>query len=416
MNFQALSVHPGKTLPYLAPGLFLLALPITHTVALRLLTLVITFVMAAVVYTRGEREKPPCLAVWLLWLGAALLSLASAVDLDYSLREIKTEIGYGILAFSAFFILTRRWQHFVTLSAIMLIGFWILSCAALFDSLTGSSWNMTGFYGGVGDFSTYQITLLPVLLLLAYFQYQKRPALTLSLGALSTLLFLLTALMTMNLMLWISLILQLLTLLFLGLRQHGRLKLTVALLSMVIALSGLVSVGVMKGRIPSLTPQGLSAMFKQDVRVAHWSRVTDIIAQQPFRGDGFGRATLGKAHPEVLTRPALWHSHNLFLDAAIQMGIQGALILALLFVCLSRQFLGYRIDQNRDLHAIGVVGMVLIVGILSKSMTDNFFQRHLSLLFWAEAGMLLGLARRLARGQIEALRLSASPSSSPAAL
>jgi O-antigen ligase len=153
---------------------------------------------------------------------------------------------------------------------------------------------------------------------------------------------------------------------------------------------------VQKGRITSFTLQGVASMFVNDPRIQHWSNVSHIIRQQPFRGDGFGRAALSKAHPEVrINNEALWHSHNLFLDTTIQMGVQGALALLLLFGCLAWRFNRLRLAPDQEIHAIGVAGLVLLIGILSKSITDNFFYRHLSLLFWAESGMLLGLGREL---------------------
>jgi O-antigen ligase len=375
--------------------MFLLVLPVTHTVTLRLLLLLITLIMAGVAFAKGDKSRPPCLIAWMLWLGFALLSLTTAVDLSYSAGEIKTEIGYGFIAFFSFYVLTRRWQQFITLTAVLLAGLFILSSAAIYDSLMWGTWQSEGFYGGVGDFSSYLITLLPLLLLLAYRQHKNKPRLTLVLSIVSGILFLLSAYKTMNLMFWLSLLVQLVTLLLLSIRGRIRHTLTVSFVVFGLALSLLVAVGMQKSRINELTPQGIAALFTKDTRIKHWENVEEIISQQPFRGDGFGRATLAKAHPEVRVIGALWHSHNIFLDAAVQMGLQGAFALLLLFACLAWHFNRHRLRQDRDLQAIGIVGLVLLVGIISKNMTDNFFTRHLSLMFWSEVGMLLGLAKGL---------------------
>jgi O-antigen ligase len=375
--------------------MFLLVLPITHTVAMRLLMLLITLVMASVTFAKGDRSRPPCLIAWILWLVAALLSLITAADPGYSMGEIKTEIGYGLIAFFAFYVLTRRWQQFVTLTTIMLGGFFILSATAIYDSFSKGGWQIESFYGGVGDFSTYLITLLPLLLLLAYRQYGIKPHITLGLSLVTAILLLLAAYKTMNLAIWLSLILQLLTLLLLGMRVRLKVALTIGFVILVSALSLLITVGIQKARISDLSPQGVAALVTNDLRVQHWGHVTEIIKQQPFRGDGFGRASLTKAHPEVRINELHWHSHNIFLDAAVQMGLQGLLVFTLLFVCLAWHFYKHRLQQDRDLQAISIAGFVLLVGVLSKNMTDNFFYRHLSLMFWSEMGMLLGLARGL---------------------
>jgi O-antigen ligase len=357
--------------------------------------LFITLVMASVAFAKGDKSRLPCLIVWILWLGLALLSLTTAVDPGYSTGEIKTEIGYGIIAFFAFYVLTRRWQQFVTLTTLLLAGFFILSNAAIFDSVVLGTWQYKRFYGGVGDFSSYLVTLIPLLLLLAYRQYKNKPRLTLGLSIISGILLLLAAYKTMNLMIWLSLMAQLVTLLLLSIRGWTRLSLIISFVAFGLILSFLIAVGMHKSRISDLTPQGIAKLFTQDARIQHWGRVTKIISQQPLRGDGFGRATLAKAYPEVRIKKTLWHSHNIFLDAAIQMGLQGAFVLVLLFACLAWHFNKHRLRQDRDLQAIGIVGLVLLVGFLSKNMTDNFFYRHLSLMFWSEMGMLLGLARGL---------------------
>ncbi len=393
MNLRPFSSIINSTLPFLAPGMFLLVLPITHTVAMRLLMLLITLVMASVTFARGDRHRPPCLLVWMLWLAVALISLTTATDGGYSIGEIKTEIAYGMIAFFSFYVLTRQWQYYVTLTSVTLIGFWILGSAALYDYHAKGNWQIEDFYGGVGDFSSYLVTLLPLLLLLAYRQQKSHPALTLSLSIFSCILFLLVAYSTLNLMIWFSLVLQLLTLLLLAVQ--GRPKLIISIIVIGLALSLVIAVGMQKARIGELTPQGVASLFTKDPRIQHWRRVTDIIGQQPFRGDGFGRAALTKAHPEIRMNKELWHSHNIFLDATVQMGLQGALVLALLFGCLGWHFNRLRREPDPDLQAIGILGLVLLVGVLSKNMTDNFFYRHLSLMFWSEIGLLLGLARGL---------------------
>lgn len=412
MNLRPLITYFNKSIPYLAPGIFLLVLPITHSVALRLLMLLITLLMATAAYTKGDRSRPPCLILWLLWLGAALFSLITAVDLNYSIGEIKTEIGYGVIALFSFYVLTRGWRDYVVLSLVMLAGFWLLGSAAAYMSLSENVWVSESFYGGVGDFSSYQITLLPILFLLAYQLHKYNPVLARVLGALTSILFVLLAYKTQNLMVWVTLALQLLSLLFLDLRGRVKLKLILGLAFFGLALSLLIAVGAQKSRISSLTPQGIASLFTQDARIQHWQKVTAVISQQPFRGDGFGRDALGKAHPEMRGDGGLWHSHNIFLDAAVQTGLQGALVLALLFGCLVRRFYRFRLAPDPDLHAIGVVGLVLLVGVLSKNMTDNFFHRHLSLMFWSEIGMLFGLARGLLLTRQRHGEIESSPTAS----
>jgi hypothetical protein len=43
---------------------------------------------------------------------------------------------------------------------------------------------------------------------------------------------------------------------------------------------------------------------------------------------------------------------------------------------------------------LGAIGLALLAAFLVKNLTDDFFNRHNALVFWALNGMLLGLARR----------------------
>ncbi len=40
----------------------------------------------------------------------------------------------------------------------------------------------------------------------------------------------------------------------------------------------------------------------------------------------------------------------------------------------------------------GICGLLLVVGVVGRNLTNDFFQRDLALLFWSIAGMLLGYA------------------------
>ena len=54
-------------------------------------------------------------------------------------------------------------------------------------------------------------------------------------------------------------------------------------------------------------------------------------------------------------------------------------------------------DLSRGLFAFAMVGLAVLAGYFTKNLTDDFFFRPNSLVFWAIAGMLLGVAARLPR-------------------
>jgi uncharacterized membrane protein YjjP (DUF1212 family) len=49
--------------------------------------------------------------------------------------------------------------------------------------------------------------------------------------------------------------------------------------------------------------------------------------------------------------------------------------------------------EDRIIAMAGICGVMLVVGVVARNLTNDFFQRDLALLFWSIAGMLLGYAQ-----------------------
>jgi undecaprenyl pyrophosphate phosphatase UppP len=69
-----------------------------------------------------------------------------------------------------------------------------------------------------------------------------------------------------------------------------------------------------------------------------------------------------------------------------------------LFVALFREFwrlAGSQKNERDHLARIAAIcGVALITGVFARNMIDDFFSRHMILLFGAMIGMLLGVANR----------------------
>jgi O-antigen ligase len=88
-----------------------------------------------------------------------------------------------------------------------------------------------------------------------------------------------------------------------------------------------------------------------------------------------------------------WHPHNLFLNYGIAMGIPGMIAMVLLFSALLRKFWELSRADDRIVAMAGICGVLLVIGVVARNLTNDFFQRDLALLFWSIAGMLLGYAQ-----------------------
>ncbi len=387
-----------------APGIFLFILPFTHTVALRLTTLAIALVTAIWLWRKEERPLPRfrCTLPLAVLIVIAGLSLLWTVDPGYSGKELKNELGYTMAALFSFYVLTRTGAELRTALRILLAGFLVMSAIALANYLIHGSWYSEGYQGGVGSYSTYLLLVLPMLGLL--FTWEKKWR-WLLLYIVPT--FLATAWLTHNRMIWISLAVMGLAafLLHSGRRPSTRNRwLTAAMLIATAAILAFVSTLQRVGPEQYSSEAGMSARYRagvgflsHDPRLIIWPRALHEIAASPLKGHGFGRRTWYMSNPDIKSEGLIWHAHNLFLNYGVQMGIPGMLALLAVFGCLLGCYLRLFRHGDEQLRRIGLTGILVIAGLVSKSMTDDLFVRDIALLFWAIHGILLGYGNRRLR-------------------
>ena len=380
-------------------ALLLFILPYPGTVALRLLCLAVAFVIAVVQYASRGSAVPalPCKVPIALWAGLAAISLAYAVDPAYSAGEIKNEIGYTMMAFVSFFVLTRDdtvlRDHLLALaSGAALLCLWILAMRVA----TGT-WNESAGHGGRGIFATYAVTLLPLLILLAFYfhiRWQRVAALLL------LALLLVTAIYSQQRIIWAAMASQA-AIAFWLLRRGGILRLskgdTVGALVAGILVAGL---GFLTTQLLRFNEHGAHAVtVSGDIRTEQVSAIVDRILERPVSGSGFGRQAMKKAHGDLIpaSYPLLWHAHNSFLNYGLSMGLPGVAALVFLFLCLLREYWKFASHGERKLQLLGVAGMSLIAGVFVRNQVNDFFVRDMAILFWALNGMLLGLGLRILR-------------------
>jgi O-antigen ligase len=395
-----------KNIAFLAPGVFLLMLPFAGTVALRLSTLAIAAVTAAVLWRRTAPPSVPLKLAIFLWAMVAALSLVWALDLHYSLGEIKNEIGYTLMAFLSFYALTNDERAWRTWNVFLAVGFVAISITAAYYFTQGAKAFYAGRHGGPGSFSTYLILVSPLLFLAldrSRTQSEHR-----NLAWALSFLVIVDGYMSMNRAFWISLVLSIVT--FVALRlfrgaDRARASKLFALVSMSsLFVAGLLMFASMKWRQYEgmLSEAQFEAPFS-DPRMELWIFTIQHIGSHPLIGTGFG---VGSAHSVLdamqLKDPLLWHAHNLFLNYGLQMGIPGILVLLFLFLSIAREFLKLYRTPHETCSKFGAAGLAMLVGAVVKSMTDVHLGRNGSLLFWALIGMMLGYGKRLASRQVHA--------------
>lgn len=139
------------------------------------------------------------------------------------------------------------------------------------------------------------------------------------------------------------------------------------------------------------------------VRVLGWTRALELIVAHPWSGVG---PNLVSFHLSIID-PWLTHAHNLFLQMALDFGLQGlVLLLALLTIVVSSLYRGFR-------HLAGTRHEVVIAGIAASlaahlvwSMADTWAQGLTpTVSFW----VLLGLAVCVPSGRLVSPPSEAEP-------
>lgn len=153
---------------------------------------------------------------------------------------------------------------------------------------------------------------------------------------------------------------------------------------------------------PSLS--AAAVMLFEDARVDIWQTWIAAGAGHPVLGSGFGKeaarelyaAQLDAATAQGVSRFVGAHPHNLLLSTWVQTGLIGLTAFLALMWAVARNALDTFRRGGLFAH-LGAALMALLVVLLVKNFTDDFYDRTMPVAFWSYAGMLVGRARDLAQ-------------------
>lgn len=384
-----------------AGAVFLLSLTFTHTVALRLSTLFLFALYAAVTLRSRQHPITSLSKPFVAWSGVALASVLWAIDPLYSLNEIKNEIFYTLVAFFSFYSVTEnetRWRHW---NILLIAGFFLTAFSGVFAYwIANDFWRKGGVHGGVGDYSTYLVTIMPMVL---YWHVRRRMlGITRVIAYPLIPLLLIGAFLTMNRAFWPALVSMLIvfgTLYYLRNRHSSAAQLIgVGIVLLVVLATSLFATTIMNRAASDAThSEILVRTATEDPRLQIWRFAWAQIREQPLMGAGFGRAAVRETMEKHFDNDGYEHAHNIVLNYALQMGVLGITVLVIVFAALAREYWSLYVSGNSEACLIGILGLAMITGVLVKNMTDDFFYRQHALLFWSIAGMSLGYAKRQLR-------------------
>jgi O-antigen ligase len=386
-------MNAPKALVWVA-ALLLATCLFAHTVSLRLVLLALGIVLAATMLARNRelRRLPPIWIPFALWAAWAALSLAWSVEPEWSLKEWRNEMFYsGAVVWVCFVAAQAREAARIFLPVVGLAA--LAACAiALHAYSQGWPSYQRGLHGGPGNHSSALLVLMPCALVAGWYANRiGRPWIVVTYAAMAV-LFAVSAYATLSRTVWLGFAVELIAIGGLLLLRTQR---AVALRAALIAVALLLGASTVVLSIQADRELiGAVHEFERDPRLTLWPEVLERTRERPVTGYGFGRGILrGPLQQQLGTLDEqLWHAHNLFLDAMLQLGIPGALLLLTLLGAIVRQ--GWRLARDVDpaAAACGMALIAVVAGMVVRNATDTLLVRQNALLFWGVVAILMGLA------------------------
>jgi O-antigen ligase len=384
---------PERALEFSLAGL-LVMLPFSHTTAMIRLLLAVGLAAAVALAWRhrGEAREPlPAFALpflaWALWCVA---SLAWSVDPGLTASELRAELFYvTVTLFIVRCAMARGAAERVLLPAAGAASV-ALGALALFWALSGID---SPFSAGAGYISSTVLVLFPVgcvaLMAPGLGVVERRIGMAMVVALLAA------GLTTFNRTLGPALALEVV---LVAVLVNGRAML-LRRLAWVLA-AGLLFAALQAGvaHVARFTGDAVAVNAELgDPRPAIWSHVTGRIAEAPLTGRGYGRDILAPDLRSTFANPLVTHAHNIFLDAGLQLGIPGMVLLAALFASVAWTGFSYARSADPVARACGTALVALVAGTVTRNLSDDLWVRQNALLFWIVAAALAGLAQRRLR-------------------
>ncbi|HET7363210.1 MAG TPA: O-antigen ligase family protein [Burkholderiales bacterium] len=379
-------------------ALFLASSLLSHDVALRLVLLGVATLLCAGVLARERGAVSALPSIWWAWLLFAVWAAASigwSLEPARSQKEWQNEVFYTTLALLVCHVGAQA-QHAARAFIVALATGGALAClSALWAFASGlPPESDAGWHGAAGNHSAALLTLMPCALAALWYARQARwPRLALWAGALLIVLFLASAFATQNRTVWLGFALEVAVfVVLLALRRAGdrRAQLSIALAGAVVVAATVPVVLLVQAE------REITGAFsiRADPRFSIWPKAMQHIEQRPLAGYGFGRGLLRDRLPGEANQELAWHAHNLFLDVTLQTGLIGLVLFVVLLAAVLRHGLRFAADANAVSAASGMALIAVLVGMLTRNMTDMLLVRQNSLLFWGLTGVLLAWGAR----------------------
>jgi len=380
--------------------LLILALPLEAVTAVRETALIGgTALLASHLWLSGQREFRSTVLFWPLavYVAVAALSIITAVDWSYSLKELRAEVLKGLMAFYLGVHFVRQEEHLVQAWAAVVVGAGIMGLMGLilFAQAGGSFLHhyvrAGSLHNGYGGFGTYLSLVWPFLLLAPMFWRGARWRWA---AVAAAVLALICAYLTFSRATWVALMVETVLVATMLSRRRLRIALVAAALGVLLGAALLTVPGSRHGeRWQRLWDDPSKVGGTAGDLLSLWRHSWGYIKEHPFTGIGLGRHSFSQAFPEFRRthQPLLWHAHNMFVEAALQMGVQGLIALVVVLAVLVAALWPHAPPATGDgVGLFTAATAAMVVGFAVRNLSDDFFVDDTGIMFWLLAGLAMG--------------------------
>ena len=401
-----------QSFPILLAGALLVAIPFRHTVDKRggVLALLVLILVVQAARAGNFRACLPAsralIAAALLWLGVAFVSAVTGQQPFEGLRSVRSDVLGPILAFCAFFFLTREKADLFRWAVICAAAQIVLAVLMVADPYRPDPSHRPA-YVDAGVASCWLVVCaawLPVLWSAP--EPHRRWARPLALFHLCTLFA--ASLASYNRLVWICYAVMVAAGACAWLRAGNspvsasmRWRIAAGAAATIVLLVGMAwyATGA-RAQSYNAANDGTPGYVLQDPRLWIWPAGLQMAAEKPLTGYGFGtehwKDEFTRRNGTEHTNPRINHAHNAILNNVLQMGVAGGVAVLFLFGALLGIFAGRNNEGAWTVAAAG--GAAVVAGFFVRNLTDDYFLRQSLMLFGAVAGAFAGAVRASVRG------------------
>ena len=376
------------------------ALSFWRSIAFGSSALLAIVIVAAVARSRREiipsigAAVPAAVAAWALW---SIASLAWSVDPSFSAQEVKSDVLWGLVTMTIFYVaVAAEPRGFTALAGTLLAGLAFWTALAIGFAMSSAGWDARLFHRGEGAFATYLVTVSPFLAFLLW----PAPAgvatgsRSLVVAVLLITLVLVAARMSDNRILWIAFAASVI-IIAASARSRVSPVWKAASAGVLILVFALLFVDAARQRAVTPSDSPVASTLAADPRIAIWKHASDRIRARPWHGHGYGLHILGGEIGSGVNDERIMHPHNLFASQWLQTGAIGLALFVLMLGTVAVAYGRFIRSRDRVLAHLGAVGLAVLAGFVIRNLTDDFFIRaNGKILFAANAILLAAGAMR----------------------